>query len=99
MMVIRVLIIIVAIGQVLLQVGYFITSSPELLPNKKYNVEVNNKKPKRYSSAVAKVQRCKPPKCQRPALLAQNPMLAIVILSCWSVANSFCVPTISNWQY
>ena len=32
-------------GQVLLQVGYFITSSPEPLPNLKYKVEVNNKKP------------------------------------------------------
>jgi hypothetical protein len=30
--------------QVLLQVGYFITSGPELLPNLKYEVEVNDKK-------------------------------------------------------
>ena len=43
-------------GQVLLQVGYFITSSPEPLPNWKYKVEVNNKKPNWNSSARTKVQ-------------------------------------------
>ncbi len=48
-------------GQVLLQVGYFIKSSPEPLPNWKYKVEVNNKKSDRYSSARTKVQRCKHP--------------------------------------
>ena len=57
-------------GQVLLQVGYFITSSLEPLPNWKYKVEVNNKKPNWYSSAETKVQRCKQPKFQRlPHLL------------------------------
>ena len=65
--------------QVLLQVGYFITSSPEPLPNWKYKFEVNNKKPNRYSSAGTKVQRCKQPKFQRPAPLAAIPMLAVVL--------------------
>jgi len=67
-------------GQVLLQVGYFITSSPEPLPNRKYEVEVNNKKLNRYSSARTKVQRCKQPKFQCPAPLAAILLLHAVFL-------------------
>ena len=61
-------------GQVLLQVGYFITSSPELLPKLEYKIEVNSKKPDKYSSAGIKVQRCKQPKFQRPAPLVATPL-------------------------
>jgi hypothetical protein len=44
--------------------------------------EATNKKPNRYSSDQTKVQRCKQPKFERQALLAQNPMLAAVLI--WS---------------
>ena len=61
-------------GQVLLPVGYFITSSPELLPKLEYKIEVNSKKPDKYLSAGTKVQRCEQPKFQRPAPLAVMPL-------------------------
>jgi hypothetical protein len=70
----------VANEQVLLQVGYFLKSSPEPLPNWKIEVEVNYKKPNRHSSVGTRVQRCKQSMFQRPAPLAAIPLLAAVLI-------------------
>jgi len=61
------------------QAGHCCLSSPELKPNKEIKVQIITHHPTEFRPARTKVQRCKQPKFERQALLAQNPMLPAVL--------------------
>ena len=72
-------------GQVLLQVGYFITSSPEPLPYRNIKMKLTTKKPNWNLSAPTKVQPCKQLKLKLPASLCNNTnIIYIPFLVCHS---------------
>jgi len=79
--------------------GIFHNVQPRTAAQLKYKVEVNNKKPNRYSSAGTKVQPCKQPKFQRPAPLAAIPMLGVRCFSSVTVALYILGHNLRSIQY